>query len=128
MPRSRVPAFVAAPALIISALVMTATVATVTAPSAEAASYLSSGNLTMVSTRADGTSGPSFPGQTAADEVAISDDGKVIAFTSPIPAPELVTDPAQTGQVTDNNNGAPALADRMDVFVWDSRVPAPVGP
>ena len=37
----------------------------------------------------------------------------------------LVTDPAQTGQVTDNNNSAPAESDREDVFVWDSRLPAP---
>src|SRR5262249_8429003 len=38
-----------------------------------------------------------------------------------VPAEQLVTDPLQTGQVTDTNNAE-------DVFVWDSRVPAPLGP
>ena len=75
----------------------------------------------MVSTRQDGTSGPALPSTFGADEEAISDDGKVIAFVSPIPADQLVTDPAQTGLVADNNG-------KPDVFVWDSRVPSPVGP
>jgi len=88
---------------------------------ASAGGPLSHGSLTMVSTRADGTSGPALPNTFGADEEAISDDGKVIAFVSPIPADQLVTDPVQTGHVTDIN-------DAPDVFVWDSRVPAPIGP
>src|SRR3954469_13402089 len=108
MPRSRATVLVAAPALVLSALATVTTISIGTAPSAEAATYLSRDNLTMVSTRADGTSGPALPSTFGADEVAISEDGKVIAFTSPIAAPLLVTDPAQTGQVADNNNSAPA--------------------
>ena len=88
---------------------------------AHAGGSLSHGSLTMVSTRADGTSGPALPDTFGADEEAISDDGKVIAFVSPIPADQLVTDPAQTGHVSDTN-------DAPDVFVWDSRVPSPLGP
>ncbi|MCU1358338.1 MAG: outer rane adhesin like protein [Acidimicrobiales bacterium] len=85
------------------------------------AGSLSNGALTMVSTRADGTAGPALPTTFGADQEAISEDGKVIAFVSPIPAEQLVTDPIQTSHVTDTNG-------ESDVFVWDSRVPAPIGP
>src|SRR5262249_13551851 len=88
---------------------------------AAAVSPLSSGSLTMVSTRADGTSGPALPNTFGAEQEAISDDGKVIAFVSPVPAEQLVPDPLQVGHVTDTN-------DAPDVFVWDSRVPGPAGP
>ena len=64
MPRSRAAACVAAPALVISALVTLTTVGIATAPSAEAATYLSRDNITMVSTRADGTAGPALPTST----------------------------------------------------------------
>ena len=99
------------PLLTVVALAATFTVAIAThAPQAGATGSLSSGSLTMVSTHSDGTSGPQLPSTFGADQEAISDDGKVIAFVSPIPAEQLVTDPLQTGLVTDTNGVA-------DVFV-----------
>ncbi|MDT4925331.1 MAG: hypothetical protein QOG01_3044, partial [Pseudonocardiales bacterium] len=89
-------------------------------PSAEAigSTPLTSGSLTMVSTHADGTSGTN-PGTTeGANEVAISDDGSVVAFTSTVPAEELVTDPLQVGHVTDNNTGSGGPDSGLDVFVY----------
>jgi hypothetical protein len=89
--------------------------------SSASAGALSRGNLTMVSTLADGTTGPALPTTEGADQEAISEDGKVVAFTSKVAAQLIVTDPTQTNHVTDTN-------DADDVFVWDSRVPAPLGP
>ncbi|HEY4347551.1 MAG TPA: Calx-beta domain-containing protein [Gaiellaceae bacterium] len=110
------------PLLLLAALAGVISVALVAGqPFADAAGSLSKGSLTMISTRADGTSGPALPNTFGADEEAISDDGKVIAFISPIPAEQLVSDPLQTGLVNDTN-------DASDVFVWDSRVPSPLGP
>src|SRR4051794_14450481 len=84
----------------------------------------SHGKYTMVSANKDGSDSAATPGGTfGADQAAISDDGKVVAFVSKSPAETLVNDPVQlaAGTVTDTNNVE-------DVFVWDSRVPAPVGP
>ncbi|MDT4951197.1 MAG: hypothetical protein QOJ37_3792, partial [Pseudonocardiales bacterium] len=107
--------------LTVAALVAALLVVMVTqGASAQAAGPLSHGSLTMVSTLADGTSGPSLS-TAGADHQSISDDGKVIAFSSPVPAQLLVTDPTQTGHVNDTNGVD-------DVFVWDSRVPSPIGP
>jgi hypothetical protein len=91
---------------------------------------LTHGSTTMVSTLANGTSVPALPASIGASEVAISDDGKVVAFTSDVPAEELVTDPLQTGHVTDNNTGKAGggISSGLDVFVYDSRVPSPLGP
>ena len=85
------------------------------------AGALSRGDLTMVSTLANGSTGPALPSTEGADEEAVSEDGKVVAFTSTVPADKLVTDPTQIGHVSDTNGVD-------DVFVWDSRIPAPLGP
>jgi len=99
---------------------------------AQASGPLSNGatSTTMVSTLANGTSVPTIPANFGASEVAVSEDGKVVAFTSDVPAEELVTDPLQTGHVHDNNTGVNfgAISAGLDVFVYDSRVPSPLGP
>src|SRR4051812_15504001 len=84
----------------------------------------SQGPITMVSANKDGSDSAPTPGGTfGAEQVSVSDDGAVVAFVSKSPAETLVNDPVQlaAGTVTDTNGVE-------DVFVWDSRVPAPVGP
>ena len=83
----------------------------------------SEGNFTMVSANKAGTDSAPGNGTFGAEQASISADGKVVAFVSKTPAELLVNDPLQlaAGTVTDTNGVE-------DVFVWDSRVPAPVGP
>ena len=80
---------------------------------------LTSGQLTMISTHADGTSGLPLSGVEGANQVAVSDDGSAVAFVSDVPAQDLVTDPVQlaTG-VTDNNTGVGSTDKGDDVFVY----------
>ena len=81
---------------------------------------LTSGQLTMISTHADGSSGVPVSGVEGANQVAVNDDGSAVAFVSDVPAQDLVTDPVQlaTG-VTDNNTGVGSAADKGDdVFVY----------
>ncbi|MEY2570563.1 MAG: hypothetical protein QOE63_913, partial [Acidimicrobiaceae bacterium] len=72
-------------------------------------SALSHGDVTMASTHVDGTGGPSGNGSTS--QVSIASDGSAIAFTSTVPAQDLVTDPIQTTHVNDTNG-------TDDVFVF----------
>lgn len=110
-----------APLTIVALALLASTVVVVIQTSQQAgAGSLSQGSLTMVSANKDRTDSAATPGGTfGSDQVAISDDGKVVAFVSKTPAELLVNDPVQLAAGT---NGV------EDVFVWDSRVPAPIGP
>src|SRR6478672_3561989 len=56
----------------------------------------SQGPITMVSANKDGTDSAPTPGGTfGAEQVSVSDDGKVVAFVSKSPAETLVNDPVQ---------------------------------
>jgi hypothetical protein len=87
------------------------------------AGSLTQGSVTMVSANKDRSDSAPGSGTFGSDETAISEDGKVVAFVSKTPAEQLVNDPVQLGlgTVTDTNGVE-------DIFVWDSRVPPPVGP
>src|SRR5262245_47794552 len=107
-----------------------AVAATVSHEAPAQAASLSRGNLTMASANSARTdSAPGFPANTfAAHAVSSSDDGLVVAFISTTPAEQIVNDPIQVNNPLEPAFGVTDTNGVADVFVWDARIPPPIGP